>query len=331
MKIHSGKIIHYIQKSLYERKQPSEDGYYIYLRKELAEAAGISASTFDNCKQEVIIYFSSECALNTWAKYEGYEGEILYTDVKYEKGKLKFKRNPLTFQPELAHLWALPPLNDFFAHDYFDEKHRRRWNGSTIKYDAIPWSWDADLWEEIMKSGRAEEILNKIENPPLNSILMQQAKDTYALVDVILLQEGYQPKNLANALYRAVGAMLPELCEFLLSNGANPNEIVQQGYSSMQCVEGMDRKGEAWEKVVRLLIDAGGDLTWGNFNAYSFAGAVFSEGSDDLIRYYIDQLYNQKLLSVTSITGKTPLSVAKIYKGEDSEIVKYIKKLLEEN
>lgn len=324
------KVIHFIQKSLFNGKQPTNEGYYVFSRKELAEGAGISVSTLDNCKEDVIRYFSSWCDLKTWANYEEYAGQILYTDVSYEKGKLRFKRNPITLQPPLSHLWALPPLDSYFSYDAFDKKHRRRSNASRIVYDAIPWSWDADLWEQIIEDGQAERINAIISSPP-ESLLLQQAKSTYSLVDVVLLLEGYKPANLAKVLYRAVGAMLPELCEFLLSHGADPNEIVQQGYSSMHCIAGMDRKGDAWEKVVKLLIDAGGDLTWGNFNVASFAGDVFSKGSDELCRYYIDALQRQGLLSVVSVTNQTPLSILKIYKGSDSALTAYMENLLQNN
>ena len=323
----AGKVIRYIQQSLYEGKQPTNSGFYVFTRKELAEGAKISVSTFDKYKDEVLHYFSTWCDLKSWAKYDEYEGEVLYIDVAYEKGALRFKRNPITLQPHLSYLWALPPLNSFFSYDVFDEKHRRRTNG-TMKYDAIPWGWDADLWEHIISDGKSERILTLVHNPP-NTLLIKQAEAAYAVMDVILLQEGYTPKNLANSLYRAVDAVLPELCEFLLSHGADPNEIVQQGYSSMQCISGMNKKGENWEQVVRYLIDAGGNLVWGNFNADSFAGNIFSKGSDDLCRYYIDALYKQGLLATVSITNQTPLSVLEIYKDSNSELVKYMKDLLE--
>ena len=157
---------------------------------------------------------------------------------------------------------------------------------------------------------------------------MKQAEAAYAVMDVVLLQEGYTPKNLAESLYRAVDTELPELCEFLLSHGADPNEIVQQGYSSMQCISGMYKKGEIWEQVVRYLIDAGGNLAWGNFNADSFAGNIFSKGSDSLCRYYIDALNKQGLLSTVSITNQTPLTCLLIFKEPDSELVQYVQRLL---
>lgn len=328
MKLNEGKIIRYIQGELFNGKQPTETGHYVFSRKELAEGVGISVSTVDNCKDAVTKYFSSFCDLKTWAKYDEYAGEILYIDVSFEKGKLKFKRNPITFEPHLSHLWALPPLNDWFAYDVFDDKHRRRCNCSVATYDAIPWDWDADLWEQVIQDGNDERIKTIISNPPQDSILLQQAKEIYSVFDIVLLMEGYKPKTLAKSLYAAVRDTLPELCEFLLANGADPNEIVQQGYSSMQMVSGID-KGEVWAKVVKLLIDNGGDLTWGNFNTVSFAESVFSNGSDELCKYYIDALYKQGLLDFVSVTGQTPLSVAKTFKGYESDIVSYIEQLLE--
>ena len=325
----AGKIVYYIQKELANGRQPSEDGFYIFTRKELIEGAEISASTFNNCKAEVVQYFSSWCDLKRWAKYDEYAGEILYVDVSYERGKLKFKRNPITFSLELEHLWALHPLNSYFSYDSFDEYHRRRTNFGEIRYDAIPWDWDADVWEQIVQDGKEDLIKSLVENPPEENMLIKQAKDIHAVFDVIAIQEGYQLRTLAKSLYKAVGKMFPELCSFLIEHGANPNEIVQQGYSSVNCICGSDRKGESWEKVVRILIDAGADLSWGNFNpGYSFAGSIFSKGSDELCRYYIDALHKQGLLTMESITGNTPLSAALIHKKKDSEIVKYLKSLL---
>lgn len=329
MMANDGQIIRFIQESLYKGKQATADGFYVFTRKELSDGAGISVSTFDRCKDDVVRYFSSWCDLKTWARYDEYVGEVLYVDVSYEKGKLRFKRNPITLQPNLCHLWALPPLNSYFSYDSFDEKHRRRTNASRIVYDAIPWNWDADLWQKIIDEGKADEINAIMDNPPQDSVIWVQAKNTYSLADVALLHKGYHLTNLAKVLYRAVGAMYPELCEFLLSHGADPNEIVQQGYSSMNAIAGLNKQGENWERVVKLLIDAGGDLTWGNFNTASFAGDVFSKGSDELCRYYIDALYKQGLLDTVSITKQTPLSVLSVYKGSESTLVAYAEQLLQ--
>ena len=71
----AGKIVYYIQKELANGRQPSEDGFYIFTRKELIEGAEISASTFNNCKAEVVQYFSSWCDLKRWAKYDEYAGK----------------------------------------------------------------------------------------------------------------------------------------------------------------------------------------------------------------------------------------------------------------
>ena len=151
----AGNVVLYIQQSLYDGRLPDQEGYYCYSRKELAENSGISVSTFNRCKEDVVHYLSTWCDLASWAKYQEYSGEILYQNVSYEKGVLKFQRNPLTLKPELSFLWALPPLNPWFAYDCFDEKHRRRFNGRTMVYDAIPWSWDADQYETELAQARA--------------------------------------------------------------------------------------------------------------------------------------------------------------------------------
>ena len=72
---------------------------------------------------------------------------MLYINVEYKKGIFKFKRNPITLNPELQHLWALPPLYDYVTVHLFDEKHRRRIWGQA-KYDAFPWSWTEEQIQE---------------------------------------------------------------------------------------------------------------------------------------------------------------------------------------
>lgn len=143
-----GKFARYIQQSLYDGKQPNESGYYVFTRKELANGAGMSVGAFDNNRVKLEEYFSSWCNLKNQGNYHEYASETLYIDVKYEKGKFMFKRNPLTLSPELEHLWALPPLDDYFVYDVYDEKHRRRTSYSVPIYDAFPWSWTED---EIQK------------------------------------------------------------------------------------------------------------------------------------------------------------------------------------
>lgn len=145
------EIVYYIQMSLYSGREPDEQGFYVYSRKELSEGTGLSMSTISNNIISAMLYFRDWCDLKSWAKYEEYAGEVLYVDVSYEKGKLKFKRNPITLKPELAYLWALPPLNNCFAYDYFDSKHRRRCNSKEPIFDAFPNSWSDEQIEEVLK------------------------------------------------------------------------------------------------------------------------------------------------------------------------------------
>ena len=148
----ASKIIYYIQKSLYEGRQPDAEGFYAYTRKELAEGTELSPSTISNNVIDAMLYFRDWCDLKSWAKYEEYKGEVLYVDVCYEKGKLRFKRNPITLKPELSYLWALPPLDNYFTYDYFDDKHRRRCNWYEPIFDALPNSWSEEKIEEYLKN-----------------------------------------------------------------------------------------------------------------------------------------------------------------------------------
>ncbi len=151
-----GKIIRYIQQSLYEGKEPNADGYYVFSRRELSNGAGVSLTAVDNNRDKVLSYFMSWCDLCTWAKFNEYPGEVMYISVKYENGRLMFRRNPITFQEEVKHLWAMAPLEPFFTYDYIDEKHRRRWNGNEIKCGAIPLKWN----EEKIATALTDESLS---------------------------------------------------------------------------------------------------------------------------------------------------------------------------
>ena len=152
----AGKVILYIQNSLYDGKKANDDGYYCFTRKELADNSRISATTLDRCKDDVCFHLMNDYDFSSWAKYKELAGESLYLDVAYEKGILRFKRNPLTFQPEYSFLWGLPPLDYYFSYDCFDEKHRRRSNSRKMEYDAIPWSWNADEYEAELMQARAD-------------------------------------------------------------------------------------------------------------------------------------------------------------------------------
>lgn len=324
-----GKVIHFIQQKLYEGRQPDEAGYYVFPRKELSEGAEISPTTFDNCKDDVVAYFEKWCDLKVWAKYNEYAGEILYVDVSYQRGKLRFRQNPITINSKLSHLWALPPLDSSFSYDCFDEKHRRRINGSSVKMDAIPWSWDADIYEEVCQNGDNDKLAMLMENVNDSSLVMKQAKKIHAEFDIALLMLGYPSKNTARVLYGAVRNTLPELCEFVLQHGANPNDIMQKGNHSTSCLLGWGKQGEDWEKVVRLLVDAGCDLTCGDSSVSSFAGDVFSNASDELCIYYVEALERAGQLDYCIGPVSTLLSVATKYKGEDHLITRMIKEKLQ--
>ena len=148
-----GQIIRYIQQTLFEGREPNEEGYYLYTRRELSDGAGISPTTFDNNKKEVIDYFMYWWSINEVAHYTEYPGEILYIDVKYEKGKFMFKRNPLTFEDELKHLWGNRPGYFGFCYEVYDKQHRQRHNyPNEIYHRSIPWGWTEEQIEEALKN-----------------------------------------------------------------------------------------------------------------------------------------------------------------------------------
>ena len=161
----ASSILLYIQQSLYDGKQPDADGFYCYTKAELAENASVSLSSVARSKEQILDYLEKWCDFSSWAKFEDRAGEVLYQDVSFEAGILKFQRNPLTLQPDFSFLWALPPLQPWFCYDAFDAKHRRRINGNKMRYDAVPWSWDADQHEEEIKQARDAIQLHWSANP----------------------------------------------------------------------------------------------------------------------------------------------------------------------
>ena len=98
----------------------------------------------------------------------------------------------------------------------------------------------------------------------------------------------------------------------------------------MSAIDGAWEKGENWEKVVRLAIDAGGDLTWNNYHYGSVAKAIFANGSVDLCKYYIDALARQGLLDAVFFEDQTPLAIAKAQRTTHPEVILYLEQMIEQ-
>lgn len=101
-------LILYVQYAISEGLQPDETGTYHIPRKDFLDILGLSASTFDKNKAELVE------ALSTWDleimfDLTGLLHENLYTDVSYQKGELTFRRNPITMRPELSYVWGIKP------------------------------------------------------------------------------------------------------------------------------------------------------------------------------------------------------------------------------
>ena len=150
MGLFDGDIVHYIQVQLNEGRKPDLDGWYIFGRDEIAEALNISKSTVSNSKDEVLgMLMLQDLGMSGYSKYSG---QPLYDSLAYERGKFKFKRNPLSYNEEIKDLWAMKPVDELFAYESFDKKHRRRKNGS---YDpenpyVFPWGWTDEEIEKKM-------------------------------------------------------------------------------------------------------------------------------------------------------------------------------------
>ncbi len=100
----------FVQQRLYEGLQPDEDGYYIIRRKEFIERLPMTSSTFAKQIKNLTKYYMQEWDLQIMFGLKGLARENLYTDISYESGKLRFKRNPYTLREELQYVWARKPF-----------------------------------------------------------------------------------------------------------------------------------------------------------------------------------------------------------------------------
>lgn len=101
----------FVQQRLYEGLQPDADGYYVITRKEFLERLELSPSTFAGQIKNLVNYYMQQWSLGIMFHLDGLHGENLYTDISYDHGKLKFKRNEYTLRPELSYVWARKPLH----------------------------------------------------------------------------------------------------------------------------------------------------------------------------------------------------------------------------
>ena len=116
----SAAIVHYVQKAVSDGRA-NDNGQFVFTRKEIVENTGISPSTFARCIDEAIEIISSgyDFCLNFHVPGYKIKQENVFVDVHYEKGKLIFKRNPLTLSEELAYMWdELRPNHPFFTYIY---------------------------------------------------------------------------------------------------------------------------------------------------------------------------------------------------------------------
>lgn len=99
----------FVQQRLYEGLEPDENGDYIIKRKEFIERLPMAPSTFDSNVDKLVEYYMQQWDLSISFGLVGLADENLYIDVRYEKGKLKFKRNPHTLRTEFSYTWARQP------------------------------------------------------------------------------------------------------------------------------------------------------------------------------------------------------------------------------
>ncbi len=117
------RLMLFVQQRLYEGLEPNEDKDYCIKRKEFIERLPMPASTFDNNIQKLVSNYIQQWDLSISFGLEGLAGENLYLDVRYEKGVLKFKRNPYSLRPELSYIWGRKP---------------KGWERRSFNYEYVP-------------------------------------------------------------------------------------------------------------------------------------------------------------------------------------------------
>lgn len=103
------KLMLYVQHAIYEGLQPDENGVYSIARKDFIKGLDIPASTFDRNRDAFITRYMKSWDMEILFGLKGLLGENLFTDVEYENGTLKFKRNPITHRPEISYVWGIKP------------------------------------------------------------------------------------------------------------------------------------------------------------------------------------------------------------------------------
>ena len=113
-------VVRYVQECIADGR-PDENGVFVFTRKELVDATGISPSTFNKNINEVIKLIGTGFDFHLSFNVPGYKihQENVFIDVSYEKGKLTFRRNPLTLTEEFEYMWSeLKPKYPWFAYIY---------------------------------------------------------------------------------------------------------------------------------------------------------------------------------------------------------------------
>lgn len=101
------KMMLYVRERLHIGLEPDAEGWYVIRRSEFINDIPMNASTFDRVIKEWIQYdlsrYSLSCAFNFKI---GFKEDQMFLDACYTRGKLMFRRNPVTFLPELERVWT---------------------------------------------------------------------------------------------------------------------------------------------------------------------------------------------------------------------------------
>ena len=180
---------------------------------------------------------------------------------------------------------------------------QEEWENEYLNYKSIIEEDDFGTFNRAIKS-----------KVPSSSTVLDMAFAHDVLWADTLIQAGYDVSANKDLLFRAVSDVNVPYVKYLLKHGANPNVIVQNGYSTMNRLYKFGVKGPAWDDMVKSLLKNGGDPFPEQY-CWTVAEAVFKQGSDELKKYYIDLICEKGLITFANESIRRYHSILDVAKG----------------
>lgn len=201
------------------------------------------------------------------------------------------------------------------------------WKNEENRMTGEAWEKEYSNYKSLIDKNDFDSFKSAIKSEvPSSSIVLDMAFAHDTLWADALIEAGYDVRANKDLLYRAAGDCNIPYVKYLLKHGADPNVIVQNGYSTMNLLGMRWEEGPKWEDMVKTILENGGDPLPEQY-CWSVAKAVLQRGSKGLKKYYVDLLCEKGLLTfTTNLSDRNVLEVAS--HGADVGIQEYIVKHL---